>query len=85
MKKTLLNMLAIVAVASAAIACGPSVTGDPEKDAKTFLELAENDKEKAEDFAEKIKETYGENSEKLGEFALLTLGGAMEKGLDIFE
>ena len=67
--KAIFRTLACVAALSFFVACGPSVTGNPKEDAKTFMELGKEGKtEDAQEFAKKVLEEYGATSEKYLEF-----------------
>lgn len=82
--KAIFKVLACAAALSFFVACGPSVSGDPQKDAKTYLELAKEDPKAAQEFAKEVEAEYGKDAEKAAEF-LQAIGGeiANEMGVEL--
>ena len=75
--KTIFRTLACVAALSFFVACGPSVTGNPTEDAKTFVELVKAGKaEAAGEYTKELEKKYANDPRKLIEFKR-----AVEKGL----
>ena len=67
--KTIFRTLACVAALSFFVACGPSVSGDPKEDAKTYIELAKAGKaEAAAEYVKAVVAEYGATSEKYMDF-----------------
>lgn len=68
--KTIFRTLACVAALSFFVACGPSVTGNPTEDAKTFYELYKEDQAKAGEYMKECEKVYGNDPQKEYEFGL---------------
>jgi ABC-type glycerol-3-phosphate transport system substrate-binding protein len=48
---------------------GPNVSGDPQKDAMTYMEIVKEDPEAAKEYLKEVEAEYGNDSEEFGEFA----------------
>ena len=66
--KAIFKVLACAAALSFFVACGPSVSGNPQEDGKTYIELAKEDPEAAAEFLKAAVEEYGATSDKYYEF-----------------
>ena len=70
--KTIVKVLAFASVLALTVSCGPKVTGDPETDATTFMELLGEDPAAAEEFLNQCVSKFGDtyfNSETLESIA----------------
>lgn len=78
--KAIFRTLACVAALSFFVACGPSVTGNPAEDAKTYVELAKEDQAKADEYLKECEKEYAKDYQKAAEFAAAV---AKEAGADL--
>ena len=79
--KKIFATLAVAAAMFAFVSCGPSVSGNPAEDAKTFLELSKSDPEAAAKFNAKVTAEYG-NTDKYQEYAGEVGSGAVNEMRD---
>ena len=87
--KAIFKVLACAAALSFFVACGPSVSGNPQEDGKTYVELAKEDPEAAAEFLKAAVEEYGATSEKYYEFCkaagVKAVNDAMDAAGDMME
>lgn len=83
--KAIFKVLACAAALSFFVACGPSVSGDPQKDAQTYIELLKEDPAKAADFMGEVNKAYGDDWQKLAEFGTATAGAAFDAAGDALD
>lgn len=78
--KAIFKVLACAAALSFFVACGPSVTGNPTDDAKTYVELAKEDPAKADEYLKECEKAYENDLQKTIEFAAAVASAA---GVDL--
>ena len=87
--KAIFKVLACAAALSFFVACGPSVSGNPQEDGKTYVELLKEDPAAAAEFVKAAADEYGENSKEFAEFAaaagLEAAGDALNQMGDMME
>jgi hypothetical protein len=83
--KAIFKVLACAAALSFFVACGPSVSGNPKEDAKTYVELAKEDPKAAAEFLNEVVKEYGSTTDKYYDFCKAAGVKAVNDAMDMME